>query len=148
MKGIPMAHTTDITKQKRRMQVRWKNWRIAQETSKIVRWEGEVTPDLKTYRLQIDLSRRPMKGFLGLPEPKVRVLTPKIREHDIPRLRWNLHVYRDKTLCLVKREETRQIKNATVADYTVPWAMEWLVCYEYWQITGEWVCGGEHPRRR
>jgi hypothetical protein len=33
--------------------------------------------------------------------------------------------------------------------YTVvPWTSEWLVFYELWLITGEWLGGGTHPAPR
>ncbi len=33
-----------------------------------------------------------------------------------------------------------------IADVVVPWASEWLLHYELWLITGEWLGGGVHPR--
>lgn len=32
-----------------------------------------------------------------------------------------------------------------LADTYVPWTMEWLVDFELWLATGEWLGGGEHP---
>lgn len=33
-----------------------------------------------------------------------------------------------------------------VCDTIVPWTAEWLLNYELWLATGEWVGGGEHPQ--
>ncbi len=32
-----------------------------------------------------------------------------------------------------------------IATTVIPWLLEWLVYYEAWQATGEWLGGGEHP---
>jgi hypothetical protein len=34
-----------------------------------------------------------------------------------------------------------------VALTIIPWAAQWLVCYEIWHATGQWVGGGAHPER-
>ena len=34
-----------------------------------------------------------------------------------------------------------------VADTTIPWAIDWLACYEGWLATGEWAGGGVHPTK-
>ncbi|WP_244438191.1 hypothetical protein [Afipia birgiae] len=32
----------------------------------------------------------------------------------------------------------------TIASTTVPWALDWLACYELWLMTGRWTGGGRH----
>lgn len=137
---MPQVH--DIEKQKRQMRTHWKCWRITEENEKLIRWEGEVTPISKTYKLQIELRKKQKRGFRGLIEPTVRVLDPEIQERSVP------HLYADGTLCLATDKNTRRTKNALVASHTIPWAIEWLDCYECWQVTHEWKCGGKHPPRQ
>lgn len=44
-------------------------------------------------------------------------------------------------LCLQRRDwDSGQL----IADTYVPWAMEWLVFFELWLATGEWLGGGDH----
>jgi hypothetical protein len=31
-----------------------------------------------------------------------------------------------------------------IAETTLPWACDWIVCYEFWLITGVWRGGGRH----
>lgn len=45
-------------------------------------------------------------------------------------------------ICLLKREWNQGM---LLADTYVPWTMEWLVDFELWLATGEWLGGGEHP---
>jgi hypothetical protein len=68
----------------------------------------------------------------------------KLRWLWLPPRRALPHVYPLNTLCLFlgNREWHESIP---IADTLVPWASEWLLYYELWLATGEWLGGGEHP---
>ena len=48
-------------------------------------------------------------------------------------------------LCLYKPGRKEWQPNSSIAKTIIPWAIEWLFYYEVWQVTGEWLGGGEHP---
>jgi hypothetical protein len=53
------------------------------------------------------------------------------------------------TLCLFDAQEDEWTPAMAIADTTLPWALDWLACYELWLMTGRWAGGGRHatPRR-
>lgn len=104
------------------------------------RWVGSVRPQYASYSLEI-------RYQLGL-FPEVRVLAPQLVrlpgnvEGQLP------HVYppaEDPTLCLFDPREQEWTATMTIASTTVPWALDWLACYELWLMTGRWTGGGRHP---
>jgi hypothetical protein len=103
------------------------------------RWIGGVRPQYTSYTMEI-------RYELGL-FPEVRVLSPELvrlsgnAEGQLP------HVYPpvdDPTLCLFDPREREWTASMTIATTTVPWALDWLACYELWLMTGRWTGGGRH----
>jgi hypothetical protein len=98
-------------------------------------WMGELTPTeySATYEVLIDYQ-------VGK-APLVYVARPRLQLLEGQALP---HVYPLNTLCLFlgNREWHESIP---IADTLVPWASEWLLFYELWLATGEWLGGGEHP---
>jgi hypothetical protein len=103
------------------------------------RWVGSVRPQYASYSLEI---RYEVGSF-----PEVRVLSPELvrlpgnSEGQLP------HVYppaEDPTLCLFDPREREWTAEMTIATTTVPWALDWLACYELWVMTGRWTGGGRH----
>ncbi len=75
--------------------------------------------------------------------PKVYLISPKLIQKNgelVP------HLYDQETqrLCLFmpKYEEWKPFMY--ISETIIPWASEWLVFYELWLSTGEWLGGGEH----
>lgn len=107
------------------------------------RWVGPVKPQYSSYTVEI---RYQLGAF-----PEVRVISPApIRlpgnsEGQLP------HVYppaEDPTLCLFDPREDEWTPAMTIATTTVPWALDWLACYELWLMTGRWTGGGRHAEPR
>lgn len=75
----------------------------------------------------------------GINSPKVYVVEPEIEFND------NIHMYPDKkNLCLYHPETDNfhwTPKKHHIFDTIIPWALEWLVYYELYLISGKW----EHP---
>jgi hypothetical protein len=70
--------------------------------------------------------------------PSVRVLAPKLETAESGFLP---HTYNDGTLCL---HDVGQWNGAMlIVDTIVPWAAEWLLLYEMWLATGEWLGDGD-----
>lgn len=115
---------------------------IAQTTRHLI-WETDVvpTPNSSTYRIRIDYTLDNA--------PKVYVVSPKKLKfasgHDkLP------HVYSTpaQQICLFFQGFKEWQPSKFLARTIVPWASEWLMFYEIWLITGEWLGGGiDHTPR-
>ena len=99
-------------------------------------WLGELTPAEYTATYEVLIDHQIGKA------PLVYVAPPRLQLLDGQALP---HVYPLNTLCLFlgNREWHQSI---SIADTLVPWASEWLLFYELWLTTGDWLGGGEHPQ--
>jgi hypothetical protein len=130
-----------IADQIARMKARWPRFtlRNIDRREHAVHWIGIVQPQFSPYTLDVQYS---LGSF-----PKVRVVSPSLTclpdnpEGQLP------HVYppaEDPTLCLFDPELDQWNWSMPVADTAVPWACDWLACYELWVISGVWRGGGRH----
>lgn len=96
-------------------------------------WVGPVTPTASsaTYELLLDL-RLQRSPLIYVVRPHLEALPG---EH-LP------HVYPFNTLCLYYGAEEWDASHP-LADL-VGWACEWLLFYEVWLASGEWLGGGIH----
>jgi hypothetical protein len=69
--------------------------------------------------------------------PVTRVLDPQLETTEKGFLP---HTYSDKTLCL--HDAGQWAEHMLIVDTIVPWSAEWLLHYEIWLATGEWL--GDH----
>lgn len=101
-----------------------------------LRWRAELspTPMSESYSVSLDYS-------LEMP-PSVRVVNPVLVERDGEELP---HVYPDGSLCLYYPRAMEFSRDCFLVDTIVPWTSEWLMHYELWHVTGEWLGGGIHP---
>ena len=99
-----------------------------------VTWLGHVTPAAytDTYEVLLDhvVGRTPIV-FVVRPRLDLRA------DQDLP------HVYTLNTLCLYYGAEEWN-PSRPLTDL-IGWACEWLLHYEIWVATGEWLAGGVHP---
>lgn len=88
---------------------------------------GEITPseECDTYRIQIKLPA----GMI----PHVRILNPEIAPST------RIHMYTSGDLCLYKPNEQPWKVSDYIHKKIVPWIAEWLVYYELFKITGQWL---------
>lgn len=102
-------------------------------------WSGEVSPQFSKFTLDI----RYQVGDW----PQVRILAPALvrlpgnEEGQLP------HVYPpsdDPTLCLFDPVAGEWDPSMTIAQTILPWALDWIACYELWLMTGKWTGGGRH----
>ncbi len=103
-----------------------------------VSFTAEISPFgcAETYLVRIDYKMRT--------RPSIRVLKPPLCSISagtpIP------HMFSDGSLCLHIPGQWQS--DMTIAEYIVPWIAEWLLYYEVWLATGEWLGGGaEHERK-
>ncbi len=107
---------------------------VATVKSGRLRWEGRLQPTVRsnTYFVRIDYAV-PLY-------PAVTIVAPKL---EIPSGAALPHTYPGERLCLYyPRQWDRTMLIATTI---VPWSSEWLLHYEIWKITGEWLGGGHEP---
>ncbi|KQT51188.1 hypothetical protein ASG43_21525 [Aureimonas sp. Leaf454] len=129
---------------------RWPSFDLVRRSKDMAAWRGALKPIFVQYEIGI-FYRVP--GILEAPshrhQPIVRVLSPRLKpraddpEGNLP------HVYPDGTasppLCLFDLEAREWNAWKLLAETTVPWAIDWLACYEGWRATGTWAGGGRHP---
>lgn len=142
-----------IPEQVRAMSRRWSQFDVAEQTQDRAVWFGSLVGIERPYRVMVEY---------GLPIdndvdemwrrfPLVRVLLPELEprfdaaeEAPLP------HVYCDEKdltlspLCLFDPDRNEWTSNDLIAFTTVPWAADWLACYEGWLATGRWFGGGRH----
>lgn len=100
-------------------------------------WRGQVqpSPTSSVYTIEIQYAHQR--------RPRVRVLQPPLRtrqpQEAIP------HIFSDGSLCLHLNEDWSPMM--FIADTIIPWASLWLFYYEVWHAVGEWLGGGQEPRR-
>jgi hypothetical protein len=66
--------------------------------------------------------------------PVIRVLDPQLTATETGFLP---HTYKDQTLCL--HDAGQWAEHMLIVDTIVPWTAEWLLHYEVWLATGEWL---------
>jgi hypothetical protein len=100
------------------------------------RWVGELQPSAlsETYIVKVDYVLRS--------RPKVWILQPRLRPLK-PDQRIK-HTFSDGSVCLHLHEDWTPAM--FIADTTIPWLSFWLLHYEIWHATGEWLGGGHEPR--
>lgn len=137
----------------RGMKRRWPHFQVSIGNGSIV-WHGEVQPNEVKYLIHVDalVMRKGRNGSFYLDSPIVLVIRPRlelrfdVEEAPLP------HVYLDvkapelSPLCLFDPAQDEWTPKFLIADTIVPWACEWLNCYEMWLATGKWFGGGRHEQ--
>jgi hypothetical protein len=131
------------------------DFRLAAHGDWIGVWEGQVRPASKTYTIRIVYFRRRFFGgwYLSNHYVTVHVVDPLIGKtmrdgDDLPHIYWNDRAPDWPALCLWDPDEMFWDPEMSIATTIIPWTSEWLLFFEYWQISGEFLGPGRHPRRR
>ena len=69
-------------------------------------------------------------------------------EKLLPHIYWNERNPAWPALCLWDPSEIFWTPEMSIATTIIPWTSEWLLFFEYWQISGEFLGPGRHPPRR
>jgi len=120
-------------------------------------WEGDLYPlGGQRYRVRIcyQLAQWFKDFYISAPRlPTIQLIEPKLSfENDCPGHDKLIHVYPDPKhpelsyLCLDDPELSNWHDGSGVADTIIPWAIDWLACYDLWQATGKWSGGGRDHR--
>lgn len=142
-----------ISVQADRMKELYPHFKVVFRNSWGIAWKGFVKPASKKYEIlilctpgcdlqDISIAAWPVSVFVtsGLQRRENAPNEP------IP------HLYRCTQfhhLCLYhpKHDAWNQYQEY-IAEDIVLWASQWLLTYEFWHITGEWVAPGAHPENR
>jgi hypothetical protein len=102
----------------------------------IVSWIGYLQPTALSCCYKVKVTHQLHQS------PCVHVLNPSLQakpEESIP------HIYPGQRLCLYHPKRREWSQQMYIAETIIPWASSWLMYYERWHMTGEWLGGGEHP---
>lgn len=121
-------------------------------------WFGHLQPHKTRYRIRVEYTE-PL-----LPEGRSNLYLQPLVEVLEPNLSWRFgsaegplpHVYiahprttrRGPFLCLFDDEANQWSPVDRISNTTIPWASNWLSCYESWLATGKWFGTGKHIRRQ
>ncbi len=102
-------------------------------------WDFNVKPSSlsRTYLLRIRF-KRPKP-------PKITVLKTNLNELAGGRYLPHLYSVKPVQLCLYSPKHDEWTIDKSLADTIVPWSYLWLIHFEHWLATDEWLGGGEHP---
>ena len=100
-------------------------------------WHGRLQPTAasESYLTRIICSRQ-------RPSPRVFVVSPGLTRRNCEAIP---HRYNDGSLCLWQPAYQEWQPAYWIVDTVLGWASLWLLFYELWHASGEWLGGGEHP---
>jgi len=102
-------------------------------------WRGPLRPKAKIYEVSIFWKAGDMPlPYVVVSEPRLSP-RPQGRFEEIPHLLFNEANPELSGLCLFDPDGREWSEADLIADTTVFWAAEWLVYYELWHLTGEWM---------
>ncbi|WP_245493490.1 MULTISPECIES: hypothetical protein [unclassified Mesorhizobium] len=141
-----------IERQISAMADRWPQLVLATREGASATWRGPLRPLLQTFQVEITFRAPSIIEKLNnrRMQPRVKILTPQLRprrgdpEGQLP------HVYYigcgplDVVLCMFDPDSDEWSPFMSVAETTVPWAIDWLTSYEGWRATGTWTGTGKH----
>lgn len=144
-----------IREQVRAMQQHWPGFGLGEETLDKAVWFGSLVGLERAYRVMIEygLPTRAAPDEMFRRFPLVRVLSPELElrfdgpeEAPLPHVYFRGPDFTLSPLCLFDIEADEWSHDDLIALTTVPWAADWLACYEGWLATGRWLGGGRHAR--
>lgn len=134
----------------------WPGFDVASQTTDAVVWFGWLVGIERQYRVMVEygLPRKPEHDEMWRRYPLVRVMSPRLEprfdaaeEAPLPHVYFDDHDLTLSPLCLFDPKQNEWTRNDLIAFTTVPWAADWLACYEGWLATGRWYGGGRHANR-
>ena len=147
-----MTALPDIESQISAMRAEWPSFELERINLRAAIWTGRVKPLMQSYEIRI-FYRVPLiiENLDPLrQQPLVRVVSPILRhwpshiEGALPHVYWDNSIC--PALCLFDHETGEWTPFKLLAETTVPWAIDWLACYEGWRATGKWAGGGRHAK--
>lgn len=147
-----MRGPLSIDEQIAAMVATWPQFEVRRRGTNWAEWRGTLRPLLQPFTIQVSYRAPLVIEAFSLREiqPQVRILSPLLRprrndpEGELP------HVYYvgdgplDVILCMFDPHADEWSPATSLAETTIPWAIDWLTSYEGWRATGTWTGGGRH----
>lgn len=124
------------------MQRRWPGFLGHRFGDGTIAWIGCLQPLAQPYEIEIFWNPK------VLDRPYVVIASPAIAPRpgstfeDIPHLMFNAAEPTRSGLCLFDPDGREWTPADLIAETTIDWAAEWLLYYELWHLTGEWLAPG------
>jgi len=89
--------------------------------------KGIITPEERcdSYHIKIKYTQHGV--------PRVYITNPVIEPMSA------YHMYGDGSLCLYDHREAPWSAKMMLHETIIPWTAEWIVFYELWKLTGQWL---------
>ena len=142
-----------IREQNARMRQLWPGFRVLAAASWLIHWEGRLQPYHQGYTVRVFFCLgRDLENAEIMPcAPRVTIVAPLLRRRaeepgePIPHHYPNEADPSRPILCICDPANKEWCFGDLIAETTIPWAIDWLACYEGWLATGTWAGGGRHP---
>lgn len=117
----------------------------------VAQWDGWVRPLSQAYKLRVSyVLRESIAGVklihhmpaIWLIEPRLQLYSPYAPGQLVPHIYPCFEQLDQSRLCVFDPATDEWTCDKAIADTIIPWAIDWLVCYEGWLATGEWTGGG------
>ena len=139
-----------IEQQIARMAEFWPAMRVTARAGRRAEWLGRLKPIHQSYEIKVAYEAPLVPERLDVlrQQPRVRIMSPRLKPRSASQEGALPHVYWDDddypSLCLFDPDAREWDPSCFMAETTVPWSLDWLVCYEGWRATGQWTGGGRH----
>ena len=130
------------------MRKKWPGFCVLKWTSRLAHWRGRLQPISQVYLIDIYYRLKRHTGRATFSLPQVTVVQPLLHRRDeqpdepIPHHYPNHEDPQLPFLCLYDPEAGEWDPRRPIATTIIPWAIDWLACYEGWLATGQWTGGG------
>lgn len=105
-------------------------------------WVGQLQPQAQPYVVEVYLNLKLFdRPYVIIGEPAIRPRAG-LEFADIPHLLFNDKEPTRSGLCLFDPQGRRWTPADLIAETTIDWTIEWLLYYELWHLTGEWLAPG------
>ena len=146
--SVATSDAMNVHRDKKLMLRMWSGFRVLRSTSRLVHWRGELRPLCQVYSVEIRHRIERRLGGSASAGPQVMVVQPLLRRREEEPHKPIPHHYANKEspefpfLCLFDPDAAEWDPSKPIARTIVPWAIDWLACYEGWLATGVWKGGG------
>jgi hypothetical protein len=105
-------------------------------------WVGLLQPQAQPYTIEVFWNPKVLdRPYVTVAEPAI-ASRPGLEFADIPHLMFNAKEPTRSGLCLFDPAGREWTPADLIAVTTIFWAAEWLIYYELWHLTGEWLAPG------
>lgn len=105
-------------------------------------WIGQLQPQAQPYAIEVFWNLRVFdRPYVIIGEPAIKPRAG-LAFADIPHLLFNEKEPTRSGLCLFDPKGREWSPADLIAETTIDWTTEWLLYYELWHLTGEWLAPG------